>query len=93
MHVLISGPAHQVRLDWRRPWRDPVPVLFYDLGGSPKVILRDLEYILREEEAREQVAIAALVQRALLLSGSCVVSITALSLGWTMLSQLPGRSI
>merc|ERR1719341_1293837 len=54
--------------------------------------LRDLESIFREEETGEQIAIAALVQRPVLLSRG-QVGVTAALLRWAMLPQLPGKSI
>ena len=90
MHTFISVTAHHVRLDWRRPWGDPVPVLFNSLAGNLKMSLRDLESIFREEETGEQIAIAALVQRPVLLSRG-QVGVTAALLRWAMLPQLPGK--
>ena len=91
MHTFISVTAHHVRLDWRRPWGDPVPVLFNSLAGNLKMALRDLEPIFREEETGEQIAIAALVQRLVLLSRGQVGVTAALLRRWAMLPQLPGK--
>ena len=51
----------------------------------------DLESIFREEETGEQIAIAALVQRPVLLSRG-QVGVSAALLRWAMLPQLPGKT-
>ena len=53
--------------------------------------LRDLEPIFREEETGEQIAIATLVQRLVLLSRG-QVGVTAALLRWAMLPKLPGKT-
>ena len=53
--------------------------------------LRDFQSIFREEETGEQIAIAALVQRPVLLSRG-QVGVTAALLRWAMLPKLPGKA-